>query len=79
MCFIDSSKLALRVSGDSFARLQKHSDCIYGSFGTMYRPCCLLLTGDTGWQQTAVSTLFQKAVYTVKVLLKMGETVTRNT
>jgi len=69
--FIDTFKLALHVSGDSFAHLQAHFDCIY-SFGTMYRLYCLL---HTGRQQTAD---VPKAVYTLKVLLKMGETVARN-
>jgi hypothetical protein len=49
ICFIDSFKLALHVSGDSFAHLQEHFDCIY-SF-TMYRLCCLLPTGDTDWME----------------------------
>jgi len=41
-------------------------------FGTMHRLCCRQPVGST------VGALFQKAVYTVKVLLKMGETVARN-
>jgi len=49
-------------------------------FGTMCRLCCLLPTGDTDWKvaDSRVGTLFQKALYTVKVLLKMGETVAPN-
>jgi len=29
ICFVDSFKLTLRVSGDSFGNLQEHIDCIY--------------------------------------------------
>ena len=101
--FIDSFKLALHVSGDSFAHLQEHFDCIYSFLepSTDSAVCCWPVT-QIGWnrppcdtcrQQTAeepsnlchrsaaesrVGTLFQKAVYTVKVLLNMGENVARN-
>ena len=68
ICFIDSFKLALHVSGDSFVHLQEHFDYIH-SFLEKCTDCYLL-------QQTAE---FQKAVYIVKVLLNMGETVARNT
>jgi len=74
MCFIDSLKLAVHVSGDSFAHLQEHFDCIYSFLEqcTHFAVCCRSAADST------VGTLFQKAVYTVKVLLKMGETVARN-
>ena len=151
ICFIDSFKLAVRVSGDSFAHLQEHFDYIYSFlkqctdsavccpqvtqigrnwpvpsnlchrsaalWAGQFHPICVtgrqnfelvsfiqsvspvgrtlswsvpsnlcyrsaeLWTGQfhpicvTGRQQTAE---FQKAVYTVKVLLKIGETVARN-
>ena len=63
ICFIDSFQLALHVSSDSFAH-QEHFDGIY-SFLDNTLP--VLSAAE-----------FQKAVYTVKVLLKMGETVARN-
>jgi len=48
--------------------------CIY-SFLEQYTDCavCCRSAGDS-----TVSTLFQKAVYTVKVPLKVGKTVVRN-
>jgi hypothetical protein len=58
--FIDSYKPARHVSGDSFAHLREHFDCIYSIL------------------EQCIDVLFQNAVYTVEVLLKMGETVTRN-
>jgi len=64
ICFIDSFKLALHVSGDSFVHLEEHFDGIYSFLDNI---------------PTVLSAAeFQKAVYTVKVLLKMGETVARN-
>jgi hypothetical protein len=39
----------------------------------LFRSICHQLAADS-----TVGTLFQKAVYTVKVLLKMGENVARN-
>jgi hypothetical protein len=40
-------KLALHVSGDSFAHHQEHFDCICSFLGTMHRLYCLLPTGET--------------------------------
>ena len=63
--FIDSFKLTLHVSGYSSTHLQEHFDYIYSFLE--------LSAAADSW----VGTLFQKAVYIVKVLLKMGETVAR--
>jgi len=63
-----SFKLAVHVLGDSFAHLQEHFDCIYS-----FLEQCTNSAADS-----SVGTLFQKAVYTVKVLLRMDETVARN-
>jgi len=41
--------------------------------GTFFQKACHLSAADS-----KVDTLFQKAVYTVKVLLEMGETIARN-
>ena len=86
ICFIDSFKLALHVSGDSFAHLRDHFDCIYSFLEhcTDSAVCCRPVTqiGCNLCHRSAadsrVSKLFQKAVRTVKVLMKMGETVARN-
>jgi len=42
MCFIDYFQLALHVSGDSFAHLQEHFDCIYSFLDqcTYCAVCC---------------------------------------
>jgi len=46
ICFIDSFKLALHVSGDSFAHLQEHFDCIYSFLEqcTLSAVCCRPVT-----------------------------------
>jgi len=48
ICFIDSFKLVLLVSGDSFAHLQEHF--VYTAFWN--NVCCLLPTGDTDWMKS---------------------------
>ena len=54
ICFIDSFKLAVHVSGESFAHLQEHFDCIY-SFSEQCTDSAVC---------SKVRTLFQKAVHT---------------
>jgi len=71
-CLIDSFKLALHVSGDSFAHLRKHFDCIY-SFGTMYRLCCLLPTRDTDWMVADVFVLVLYGHTNVKLVFKFTD------
>jgi len=50
ICFIDSFKLALYVSGDSFAHLQEHFDCTYSFLEkcTDSPVCCWPVT-QIGW------------------------------
>ena len=52
MCFIDSLKLAVHVSGDSFAHLQEHFDCMYSFLEqcTDSAVCCRPVT-QVGWNQ----------------------------
>ena len=77
-CFSNSFKLALHVSGDSFAHLQEHFDCIYTAF---WNHVPTLPSAADRWMchrsaaDGRTGILFQKAVYTVKVLLQMDETV----
>jgi O-glycosyl hydrolase len=66
--FFDLFKSALHVSGDVFAHLQEQFYSIYG-FGTMGRPAAPV---------GSRSAYFTKAVYTVKLLLKLGENIARN-
>jgi len=93
LCFIDSFRFTLYVLGDSFAQLQDHFDCIY-SFLEQCTDSAVFCRPVTqfGWSSIQVlsnlchrsaadlrvGTFFQKAVCTVKVLLRMGETVARN-
>jgi len=52
ICFIDSLKLALHVSGDCFFHLQEHFDCIYSFLEqcTVSAVCCRPVT-QVGWNQ----------------------------
>jgi len=78
ICFTDCFKLALHVSGDSFAHLQEPFYSIYAFWNNVPT---LLSAADRCHRSAAdsrVGTLFQKAVYTDKLLLKVGETVVRN-
>ena len=85
ICFIDSFKVAVHVSGDGFAHLQEHYDCIY-SFLEQCTDSVVCCRQVTDWMElshlsaadSTVGALFQKAVCTVRVLLKIGETVVRN-
>jgi hypothetical protein len=56
--FIDSYKLDLHVSGDSFAHLQKHFDCIY-----IYRFVLLILLSLLYMFRATVSPIFRSTLY----------------
>jgi len=62
ICFIDSFRLALHVSGDSFVHLQEHFDCRYiltktfHEQGSQIKVLLIIIL--------SCRTLFQKAVYT---------------
>jgi hypothetical protein len=68
--FIDLFKSALHVSGDVFAHPQEKFNGIY-SFDTMHRPAA----DRSAAGRCIVCT---KAVYTVKLLLRMSENIARN-
>ena len=65
ICFIESFKLDLHVSGDSFAHPQEHFDCLYSFLEQFtdsavccwpvtkigWNPICLLSTGATDWME----------------------------
>ena len=84
--FIDSFKLALHFSGNSFAHLLEHFDFIH-NFSEQYTDsavCCRPVTPVTLFGVTGVGSRQQSryivpqcCVYTVEVLLKMGKTVAR--
>ena len=79
--FIDLFVSALHFSGDKLAHLQEHFSLYIQLW---YNAPILLPTGDKVPSQpchrsAAISMHCTKAVYTVKVLLKMSEFVARNT
>ena len=59
ICFTDSFKLALHVSGDSFAHLQENFDCIYSFLEkwTYSVVCCQPVT-QIGWNWMKLWCLF---------------------
>jgi len=73
ICFIDSFKLAVHVSSNNFAHLQKHFDCIYSFLeqctdcAVCYRPVTHIGWNHpmcvTGRQQTAESVHCSKKLY----------------
>jgi hypothetical protein len=78
--FIDLFKSALHVSGDVFAHPQEQFNCIYIA---LVQCTDLMPTGATVEMQVPSQPCHRsvhctKAVYTVKLLLKMGENAARN-
>jgi len=75
-----SNAPTLLLTGDTIEMelFQFHLNCVTLTDYIILRWNCSSSISTVSPVGSRVSTLFQKAVYTVKVLLKMGETVARN-
>ena len=85
--FINLFNSPLHVSGDKFAHPQEHFLTIYTAYDTMHRHCCRPVprlrwnsVPSQPWNRSAAVSVHcsKSCVYSQKVLLRMGEFVTRN-